>query len=157
LLILRERLCTFFEPYRGILASCRASLPSSINQDIVTSQQSSVTESMPTQEDPSELDVERPAKISKIEHTPTNSLLFVSVRRAVELWEDSRVEVVSLDDIRSSKRDDNEMQGEDLGRTSRFQSNVGDDAGDVEREFNAILTKQDFASFKIQYVRFTYF
>lgn len=160
LLVLRDRLCEFFEPFRGIMPSCRASLPSSFNQDISLSQESSsVAESMPLQEEPLESNAEeeseeRPAKISKTEHTPMNSLCFINVRRAVELWEDSRMETVSIEDIiasRRSSKSSNEMQEVEAAVHSlRFESSVGDDAGEVEREFNARLTKQDFANFQIQ-------
>jgi DNA mismatch repair ATPase MutL len=150
LLILRERLSAFFEPFQGILPSCKVSLPSSLGQEISSSQKSSpeTSESMPRQE---VSDIERPAKMIKTVHYPLNPLRFVSVRRACELWEDSRLETVSIEDICSSRSDKEDIQQEVLEVSSRFHSNVGDDAGDVEREFNAVLTKADFESFRIQY------
>jgi DNA mismatch repair protein PMS2 len=152
LLILKERICEFFEPFRGALPSCKTSLPPSIKQEITPSQ-SSVAYSMSSQDDPLlESGVEHRDKISKTEHKIRDTLQCISKRRAVELWENSREETVSLEDIRSSKRDNTTMQGDDLGRSSIFQSNVGDDAKEVEHEFNAILTKADFARFQILYL-----
>lgn len=118
LLILRERLFCYLEPFRGALPTCAKI-------------EHSLAEPRPRVLDVPDI------------HSHVISD-FISSKKAIELWKSDRTLEVNID--QHLKRGIHDADQRPF-KPKRFRFGVLDDIDDVEKEFNQILNKEDLSSF----------